>query len=212
MKRIISATLAIIFVLSCLVGCGGDKKLTEENVKELFLPTFEAYTYLLGSYFYEIERNPDRSPVDYPSDDTVYLSFFKVTTDITKEELIEKMNKYYAPGYKDNGTIITKDNDLYVANLDTNYIGMYFDLESIRLLGEDENGYYIAIDTYGTNWDDESDQPITYYSTQKFRVKYNDGILQIQDPPELDGDKPVNNYEDTDIIFDYDRLIGHKAV
>lgn len=203
--------LSALFVLCCFVGCGQNTTtVTAENVKELFTPTLKAAMYELGSYFYEFEKDENGIPVEYPSDDDVVIGYFKIETEISKDEIIEEFEKYVKDGYAPGGTaaetisvcIYEKDGALYVPY--PNYGETLFDMNSITLVETTEDGYRISVDTYGTAGADWN----TYSDTRTYFVKTVDGVLQIQELIDLATTEPINDSDNLDLFGTQDKFFG----
>lgn len=211
MKRSICLILSFLFIMLCFVGCGQNTTtVTAENVKELFTPTLKAAMYELGSYFYEFEKNENGILVEYPSDDDVVIGYFKIETEISKDEIIEEFEKYVKDGYSSGGTsagsisecIYEKDGDLYVPY--PNYGEALFDVNSITLVETTEDGYRISVDIYGTAGADWN----TYSDTRTYFVKTVDGVLQIQELIDLVTADPINDSDNLDLFGTQDKFLG----
>ncbi len=216
MKKVISVALSLLFILTLFAGCGKEVKVTEENVKELFIPTLEAGFYIYGSAFYNVEKNEKGQPVTYSDIDGTENSYCKIKEKTTIDELIKQIKKYDTSFYDGSmkESVIEKDGSLYVSPL--GLFGGYepiYDLNSIKLEKTEGDIYYITVDEYAYP-DTEADPSAipgvpNFVSKITYKVKSVDGILQTQDAEYwLKESSPVNKVDDCEFIGMYDKFYG----
>lgn len=224
MKKTIALLIAIILSFSLLMACNKEEQnipkeneeklsVTEENVAELFKPSLEAYLYLSGSTFYELERDENGNIISY-LDSNIKDHFkypisdcFKIASDITVEEIKNKVYTYtYKPLYPEHldRYFVEENGDLYVGIGDFNIGEDLFDLNSIELYKNEGDKYYITVDVYFkyTEGKDEysfvgGNFPWVFTTTLK------NGILYIEDVNEHGDEKePTNNEDERSYIYD----------
>ena len=86
-----------------------------------------------------------------------------------------------------------------------------FDLNSIKLKGSSNDGYYISVDAYG----DPGRDSLEYSRTYIYRMEVVTGVLQIQNSSggyafseEL---TPVNSEGDRNFIGSFDKFLGRLS-
>ena len=149
MKKSLSLAFSLLFVFTLLAGCNKNLEVTEETVKDLAKPAIEADFLACNSYFYDIEKNADGVPVSYPTDDTNFFGFYKITTPMTIDELNKAAEKYQKGAELTTKRFIAEKNgELYAMDIEGNLIETMLDINSIRLVKQDGDLYYIAVDQY----------------------------------------------------------------
>ena len=199
-----SLLISFLFILLLFSGCNKEIKVTEENVKELALPTIESDFYLSNSYFYDIEKEANGTPVYYPTDSSV---LFKITTKTTLDELNKSVAKYRKG--MTASAVSEKDGALYAVDPIDSMVETMLDTNSIRLVKQDGDIYYIAVDQYMyIDGKENEDGSPNYINTITYKMKSVDGVLQIQEEPEVKEETPKNTAKDFSLIGSFDKFIG----
>ena len=201
---------AILLTTLLFSGCNKNLEVTEETVKDLAKPAIEADFLSCNSYFYDIEKNADGVPVSYPTDDTNFFGFYKITTPMTIDELNKAAEKYQKGAeLTTKGFIAEKNGELYAMDIEGNLIETMLDINSIRLVKQDGDLYYIAVDQYMyvDGMENEDGSP-NYINTYTYKMKVVDGVLQIQDDPEIKEESPLNSGKDIKVIGNFDKFLG----
>ncbi len=210
MKKAIALAFSLLFVLILFVGCDKEIKVTEETVKDLAKPAIEADFYACNSYFYDIEKDEDGVPVSYPTDETNFFGFFKITTPMTIDELNKSAEKYQKGAKLTTERFIAEKNgELYAMNIEGNLIETMLDINSIRLVRQDGDIYYVAVDQYMyvDGYENEDGSP-NYINTYTYKMKAAGGVLQIQEDPEIKEESPLNSGKDIKVIGNFDKFFG----
>ncbi len=199
-----SLLISFLFILLLFSGCNKEIKVTEENVKEIALPTIESDFYLSNSYFYDIEKEANGTPVYYPTDSSV---LFKITTKTTLDELNKSVAKY-RKGVTASA-VSEKDGALYAVDPIDSMVETMLDTNSIRLVKQDGDIYYIAVDQYMyIDGKENEDGSPNYINTITYKMKSVDGVLQIQEEPEVKEETPKNTAKDLSLIGSFDKFFG----
>ena len=209
-RKISALLFAILLLALFFTGCNKNIEVTESNVKDLAKPAIEADFYSCNSYFYDIEKDADGSPAYYPTDDTGFSGFFKVATPMTIDELNKTAEKYKKGAELTTERFIAEKNgELYALDIEWNMIETMLDINSIRLVRQEGDSYYIAADRYMyiDGMANEDGSP-NYVDTVTYRMKAVDGVLQIQDEPEVKEETPVNSGKDIKVIGNFDKFFG----
>ena len=210
MKKAIALAFSLLFVLVLFVCGDKEIKVTEKTVKGLAKSAIEADFYSCNSYFYDIEKDANGVPVSYPTDETNFFGFFKITTPMTIDELNKSAEKYQKGAELTTERFIAeKDGELYAMNIEGNLIETMLDINSIRLVRQDGDIYYVAADQYMyvDGYENEDGSP-NYINTYTYKMKAAGGILQIQDPPEIKEESPLNTGKDIKVIGSFDKFFG----
>lgn len=231
MKKVLALFLVAVMALGIFAGCGNiennppknedidaentgnDVTVTEQNVSELFKPSLEAYVFLSGSAFYDVEKDADGKIVDYIGTDIEKLfdcpltACFKITGGLTAEEIKSKVASYtYEPLYPEHldRYFAEKDGSLYVGVGDFKYGNTLFDENSIRLLKSEGGKYYITVDKYYAYQNGKDDYTVVGGTNPwVFTTAYKDGKLYIESVDENgDAKEPENGEEARNYIYD----------
>lgn len=216
MKKFICIVLTFIIIIGSFSACNYSDEISNTNIKEKFLPTLKASCYELGSAFYEIELDSHGDPVQYNIDGYDAI-FFKITTEISPNQIIENIKKYVditsELEYKLRILIIEFESSTYVDAL-SSYGGYesIFDINSINLQKTENGKYYVSVDEYaypdsaGSEefLDYNMSEPI-YHQTVIYTTVLEDGILKIVDA-QSEKSNPKNDIKDYDFIGSFDRL------
>ena len=186
MKKTFSIILAIILTLSLFTGCNNTDKdsvteVTDENVKELFLPSLEVFVGFAGSGLYEVERNEDGTVKTFgvnDNGDTIYKVIGyddpdKIESDY-RQYVSEEAEKNYIGPFSAKDSFIKDGEDLYVTDGACGAFG--YDKNSIKLKKYENGKYYISVDWYAS----DSYEP-RYAGHQWFTVSIKNGNLYIED-------------------------------
>ena len=205
--------LALLLTALLFTGCNNNIEVTSGNVKELAKPTIEAAFYLCNSYFYDIEKDANGKPVEYPSDSDIYSSYYKITTSTTVDKIEKEAAKYSTEANKaETKPVLEKDGTLYAVNPDWNAIETFLDINSIKLVNSADGEYDISVDRYMyIEGKENEDGSPNYSDTLTYKMKSVDGVLQIQGEPTAEEKTPVNTGKDCDFIGSYDKLLGPVA-
>ena len=218
MKRTFSVILAIILTLSLFTGCNNTGKdpvteVTDENVKELFIPSLEAYVLYMGSAFYDVDRDGNGKAINYylsEKFDVDVAESYKIVSDITVEEIENKMKTYMdTTKVSDIGIRLSEfgkewfaevDNELYVGLACCGMAVSYYDENSIELYKKEDNKYYISVDEYGIypiTDENHNEGDFVYSRSVIFTTTLKDGVLYINDI-DRDGIIKENTNSETD--------------
>ncbi len=222
MKKIISFLLIAVFSCAMFSACGEQKvtEVTDENVAELFRPSFEAWQLFAGSAFYDIEKDENGDPVVYMySDDTFTGESYKIITDITPEEIYAKKLEYCNTGTDEErakssflSCFYEKDGELYVKGAFSGMAPIY-DLNSIELYNTEDDKYYILVDSYSNGINSGYSSSNIFVTTLK-----ENGILFIEDAL-FTGDgviekdeSEINEPDKRDYLGMFDKFSRSKSV
>lgn len=160
----------------------GDKVdgVTQENVAELFLPSLEAYIYYMGSGFYTVEKDSNGIARQYSIEfGNIEDNAYKVVEYDEFKPIADQMKKYMSENvYLDimlfDGNYKETEDGLFISTTLSN-LGDVYDITSIRLIGQNEDGeYLISVDT-GYNYDNG----ISNMDGLIFETTFEDGVLVI---------------------------------
>lgn len=214
MKKKFIFLLSVILILSCFAACGkpdttektpdsGEEKnpekevpaVTQENVAELFETSLKAYFMDCGTAFCELETDENGNAVSYWENDELrnlfdsedLTDYFKVVSDITAEEIINKTNAHTGViEYDYNGELhfAEYNGELYVGKGYS--VRSLYDLSSISLYSRSGDTYNITVDlyspfTYDFNEDKIQKDVPEYWRSYVFSTTLRDGILYIED-------------------------------
>lgn len=214
MKKKLIFLLSVILILSCFSACGkpdttektpnsGEEKnpekevsaVTQENVAELFETSLKAYFMDCGTAFCELETDENGNAVSYWENDELrnlfdsedLTDYFKVVSDITAEEIINKTNAHTGViEYDYNGELhfAEYNGELYVGKGYS--VRSLYDLSSISLYSRSGDTYNITVDlyspfTYDFNEDKIQKDVPEYWRSYVFSTTLRDGILYIED-------------------------------
>lgn len=164
------------------VDTSGDKveEVTQENVAELFLPSLEAYVYYMGSGFYTVEKDSNGIATQYSMEfGNIEDNAYKVVEYDEFKPIADQMKKYMSEHvYLDlmlfDGNYKETEDGLFISTTLCN-LGDVYDITSIRLIGQNEDGeYLISVDT-GYNYDNS----ISNMDGLIFETTLEDGVLVI---------------------------------
>lgn len=211
-RKISVLFLALLLTALLFTGCNKNIEVTSGNVKDVAKPTIEAAFYLCNSYFYDIEKDANGKPVTYPSDSDIYSSYYKITTSTTVDKIEKEAAKYSTDANKAKEKfVLEKDGVLYAVNPDWNAVEAVLDINSIRLVKQEGDIYYIAVDEYVFDGVENEDGSPKYADTLTYKMKSVDGVLQIQGEPQAEEKTPVNTGKDCEFIGSYDKFLGPVA-
>lgn len=159
-------------------------KITSSNVKKIFIPLISNYTSLeqITHYAAGVDYSKDYTyilPDSWYEEQGMYpyavLGVYRFKNIRTIDELKSHYKKYLSASIVDEadlgnkGLLFCDDNHLYVIE---GAKGTYdYDANSITLLGEQDGGYLISVDSFIAEG--------TYIHTETFLVKYVDGRFII---------------------------------
>ena len=212
MKRTFSIILAIILTLSLFTGCNNTGKdpvteVTDENVKELFLPSLEVYVLYKGSAFYEVEKNENGTVKTFgvnDNGDTIYKVIGyddpdKIESDY-RQYVSEEAEKNYIGPFSAKDSFIKDGEDLYVTDGACGSSG--YDKNSIKLEKYEDGKYYISVDEYAY----DGYEP-RCSSHMLFTVLIKNGTLYIEEAEKfLKKDFEAPSLEETDLISTFDKF------
>ena len=202
--------LALLLTALLFTGCNNNIEVTSGNVKDVAKPTIEAAFYLCNSYFYDIEKDANGKPVEYPSDSDIYSSYYKITTSTTVDKIEKEAAKYSTEANKAEAkTVLEKDGVLYAVNPEFNAEETMLDINSIKLVGESDGEYDISVDQYAYSDEPQNDDGSpNYVNTLTYKMKAVDGVLQIQGEPQAEIKTQTNTGKDCEFISSYDKFLG----
>lgn len=211
-RKISVLFLALLLTALLFTGCNKNIEVTSGNVKDVAKPTIEAAFYLCNSYFYDIEKDANGKPVTYPSDSDIYSSYYKITTSTTVDKIEKEAAKYSTDANKAKEKFVfEKDGVLYAVNPDWNAVEEVLDINSIRLVKQEGDIYYIAVDRYVFDGVENEDGSPKYADTLTYKMKSVDGVLQIQGDGQAEIKTPANTGKDCEFIGSYDKFLGPVA-
>lgn len=164
------------------VDTTGDKvdKVTQENVAEVFMPSLEAYVYYMGSGFYTVEKDSNGIARQYSIEfGNIEDNAYKVVEYDEFKPIADQMKKYMSENvYLDimlfDGNYKETEDGLFISTTLSNLSDVY-DITSIMLIGQNEDGeYLISVDT-GYNYDNG----ISNMDGLIFETTFEDGVLVI---------------------------------
>lgn len=207
MKKLFSVIITAILILGCFSGCGSKIQVTDLNVAELFEPSLKASVYSFGSYFYKIEKDSNKTPLQYETKNKDYPVAFKIVSDTTRTDILNKLSKYTTDAEAIlRDAVFEEDGALYVADITKggNADQSFYDIKSITLESSNDDGYYVTVDEY--LYSGNGIDLFTYTRTLTYFTKMKDGILQIQGEPEAKFSNPINDSQDRQLIAPFDEF------
>ena len=208
-RKISALLFAVLLSALLFTGCNKNIEVTESNVKDLAKPAIESSFYLCHSYFYDIEKDSNGKPVTYPSDSDIYSSYFKITTPTTVDKIEKEATKYSTVANRATEKFVfEKDGVLYAVNLDWNAVETVLDINSIRLIKQEGDIYYISVDRYVFDGVENEDGSPKYADTFTYKMKAVDGILQIQGDGQAEIKTPANTDKNREFIGSFDKFLG----